>query len=137
MLAAVTVIFLKKTKNQFLDKINGSMSTKFQVCIVFRLARRRDTNKQTNIQVNLRISSAGCSPHVDFDRNYYHPYYLFVASLPPWRQTKVAFWSPYYCIAFSPFDNFWRKSYFTEVLNFSAQPVTYVLIKNEFVQKNR
>ena len=71
MLAAVTVIFLKKTKNQFLDKINGSMSTKFQVCIVFRLARRRDTNKYmhkyTTIQVKLGISSTGSSPHVDFN----------------------------------------------------------------------
>ena len=81
---------IEKTKKKpFLDEVNGNMCAKFQVCIVFRLARRRDTNKQTNtqtnIQVNLRISSAGCSPHVDFDRNYYHPYYLFVASLPPWR----------------------------------------------------
>ena len=34
--------FEKKT---FLDKIYGSMCTKCPVCIVFRLARRRDTNK--------------------------------------------------------------------------------------------
>ena len=33
-------------KNTFLDKVNGSMCTKFQVCIDFRLARRRDTNTQ-------------------------------------------------------------------------------------------
>ena len=38
--------FFEKTKNLFLDKVNGSMCTKFQVCIVFRLARRRDTNTQ-------------------------------------------------------------------------------------------
>ena len=28
----------EKTKNTFLDKVNGSMCAKFQVCIVFRLA---------------------------------------------------------------------------------------------------
>ena len=59
-------------KNAFLDKVYGSMCTKFQFCIVFRLARRRDThtkiNKYTHIQVNLGISSTGCSPHVDFDK---------------------------------------------------------------------
>ena len=32
-----------KNKNLFLDKVNESMCAKFQVCIVFRLARRRDT----------------------------------------------------------------------------------------------
>ena len=36
---------IEKTKNLFLDKVYGSMCTKFQVCIVFRLAIRRDTNK--------------------------------------------------------------------------------------------
>ena len=36
---------IEKTKNPFLDKVYGSMCTKFQVCIVFRLVRRRDTNK--------------------------------------------------------------------------------------------
>ena len=39
----VTVIWMKKTKNLFLDKVNGSMYAKFQVCIV-SVARRRDTN---------------------------------------------------------------------------------------------
>ena len=39
---------IEKTKNPFLDKVNGSMCTKFRVCYVFRLARRRDTNKHTN-----------------------------------------------------------------------------------------
>ena len=34
--AAVTVIFSKKQKKPFLDKVNGSMWAKFQVCIVFR-----------------------------------------------------------------------------------------------------
>ena len=62
---------IKKIKHSFLDKVDGSMCAKFQVCIVFRLARRRDTNtqthKDTHIRVNLRISSTGCSPHVDFD----------------------------------------------------------------------
>ena len=28
--------FFEKTKNPFLDKVNGSMCAKFQVCIVFR-----------------------------------------------------------------------------------------------------
>ena len=66
---------IEKTKNAFLDKGNGSMCAKFQVCIVFRSARRRDTNKSihtqtqkyTHIRVNLRISSTCCSPHVDFE----------------------------------------------------------------------
>ena len=40
---AVTVIWWKTL---FLDKVNGSMCAKFMVCIVFRLARRRDTNKK-------------------------------------------------------------------------------------------
>ena len=40
--------FFEKTKNPFLDKVNGSMCAKFQACIVFRLgSRRRDTNKYT------------------------------------------------------------------------------------------
>ena len=38
--------FIEKTKNLFLDKVNGSMCAKYQVCIVFRLARRGDTNTQ-------------------------------------------------------------------------------------------
>ena len=59
---------IEKTKNAFLDKVNGSMCAKFQVCIVFRLARRRDTkNTYTHIKVKLGMSSTGCSPHVDFD----------------------------------------------------------------------
>ena len=36
---------IEKIKNLFLDKVNGSICAKFLVCIVFRLARRRDTNK--------------------------------------------------------------------------------------------
>ena len=38
----------EKTKNEFLDKVNGGMCAKFQVCIVFRLARRRHTHKYTH-----------------------------------------------------------------------------------------
>ena len=30
---------IEKTKNSFSDKVNGSMCAKFEVCIVFRLAR--------------------------------------------------------------------------------------------------
>ena len=39
---------IEKTKDSFLDKVNGrlgSMCAKFQVCIVVSVARRRDTNK--------------------------------------------------------------------------------------------
>ena len=35
--------FFEKTKKTFLDKVNGNMCAEFQVYIVFRLARRRDT----------------------------------------------------------------------------------------------
>ena len=38
----------EKTKKLFLDMVYGSMCTKFQVCIVFHLARRRDTNTHIN-----------------------------------------------------------------------------------------
>ena len=34
--------FFEKTNNPFLDKVYESMCTQFQVCVVFRLARRRD-----------------------------------------------------------------------------------------------
>ena len=37
--------FEKTKKNDFLDKFNGRMCAKFQVCIVFCLARRPGTNK--------------------------------------------------------------------------------------------
>ena len=49
---------IEKTKNPFLDKVNGSMCAKFQVCIVFRLTRRRDTHKYTheNTQKNTYTS---------------------------------------------------------------------------------
>ena len=43
-------------KKPFLDKGNGSMCAKFQVCIVFRPARRRDTNKYTNTQIDTYTS---------------------------------------------------------------------------------
>ena len=57
---------IEKTKNSFLDKVNGRMCAEFQVYIVISVARRRDTitqihtyiHKYTNIRVNLRISSA-------------------------------------------------------------------------------
>ena len=42
---------IEKTKNPFLDKVNRSMCAKFLVCIFFRSARRRDTNKQINTQI--------------------------------------------------------------------------------------
>ena len=66
--AALRVIFFEKTKYPFLDKVYGSMCTKFQVCIDFRLARRREINTYTHIQVKLGISSTGCSPHVEFNK---------------------------------------------------------------------
>ena len=44
------------------------MCAKFQVFIIFRLPGDvTHINKYTNIRVNLRISSTGWSPHVDFD----------------------------------------------------------------------
>ena len=43
---------IEKPKNPFLDEVNGSMCAKFQVCIVFRLARRRDTHKYTNAYIH-------------------------------------------------------------------------------------
>ena len=42
--------FFEKTKNSFLDKVSGSMCAKFKDRIVFRLTRRRDTNKYKQIQ---------------------------------------------------------------------------------------
>ena len=48
--------YFEKTKNPFLDKANGSMCAKFQVCIVFRLARRRDTITQINKQIHTYTS---------------------------------------------------------------------------------
>ena len=43
---------IEKTKNLFLDKVDGSMCAKFQVCIVVSVARRRDTNKYINKYIN-------------------------------------------------------------------------------------
>ena len=37
--------FFEKTKKPFLGMVKGSVYKKFQVCIVLRLARRRDTHK--------------------------------------------------------------------------------------------
>ena len=67
---------IEKTKNPFLDKVNGSMCAKFQVCIVVSVARRRDTNKYINTQTHTYTSEfknipGGCSPHVDFDKHIY------------------------------------------------------------------
>ena len=44
---------IKKIKNPFLDEVIGSMCAKFQVSIVFRLARRRDKyiHKYTHTQI--------------------------------------------------------------------------------------
>ena len=39
---------IENTKKKLLDKVSGSMSAKFQVWIIFRLARRRDTRKYIN-----------------------------------------------------------------------------------------
>ena len=46
---------IEKTKDLFLDKVNGSMCTKFQVCIVVSVARRRDTNKYINKYIHTHI----------------------------------------------------------------------------------
>ena len=37
--------FFRKNEKPVLDKVNGSMCAKFQVCVVVSVARRRDTNK--------------------------------------------------------------------------------------------
>ena len=47
---------IEKTKNLFLDKVNGSMCAKFQVCIAFCLARRRDTNTYSHTHINTYTS---------------------------------------------------------------------------------
>ena len=62
---------IEKTKNPFLDKVNGSMCAKFQVCIVVSVAARRDTNKYINTNTHTYTSEfknilGGCSPNVDF-----------------------------------------------------------------------
>ena len=62
--------FFEKTKDTFLDKVNGNKCAKFQVCIVFRWAWRHDTNTHIHtysLQVKLGISSTGCSPNADFE----------------------------------------------------------------------
>ena len=46
---------IEKTKNPFLDKVNGSMCAKFQVSIVVSVARRRDTNKYINKYIHTHI----------------------------------------------------------------------------------
>ena len=44
------------------------MRAKFQVCIIFRLATRRDTNTYTHTYTSeLNNILGGCSPHVDFE----------------------------------------------------------------------
>ena len=70
---------IEKTKNPFLDKVNGSMCAKFQVCIVVSVARRRDTNTQINKYIHTHTYTSefknilgGCSPHVDFENGKKH-----------------------------------------------------------------
>ena len=48
--------FFEKTKNQFLYKVQGRICTKFQVCIVFRLATRRDTNTYSHTYIHTYTS---------------------------------------------------------------------------------
>ena len=47
--------FQKNKKKTFLHKVNASMCAKFQVRIVFRLARRRDTHKHINTHTHTHI----------------------------------------------------------------------------------
>ena len=74
--ASVPQVFFskKKKKNPFLDKVYWNMCTNCQVCIFFRLVRRRDTNEYintyTHIQVKVGISLTGCLPHVDFNEQW-------------------------------------------------------------------
>ena len=44
---------IEKIKNPFLDEVIGSMCSKFQVSIVFRLARRRDTITHINKYIHI------------------------------------------------------------------------------------
>ena len=46
---------LIEKKNMFLDKVNTSMCAKFQVCIAFRSARRRDRRKYINKYTHTHI----------------------------------------------------------------------------------
>ena len=57
--------FFEKTKTRF--QILSSMCPKFQVCIVFRLARRSRTTHRHISQVKIGVYSTGCWPHGDFD----------------------------------------------------------------------
>ena len=88
------VIWSKKQKNLFLDKVDGSMCAKFQVCIIVSVARRRDTNKYINkyihIQRNLRVSSTGCSPYVDFDNTLLTLVEKNLAVLKFFKNTEMA-----------------------------------------------
>ena len=73
---------IEKTKNPFLDKINGSMCAQFQVCIVFRLARRRD-KKQINKQTNKYIHTYASEFKNILDRLLgSHGFWLFNFILP-------------------------------------------------------
>ena len=47
---------IEKTKNSFLEEVIGSMCAKFQVGIVFRLARRRDTITHINKYIHIYTS---------------------------------------------------------------------------------
>ena len=42
---------IEKTKNPFLDKVNGNMCAEFQVCIIFRCGPYRQTVRDTYIHV--------------------------------------------------------------------------------------
>ena len=61
--------YFEKTKNPFLDKVNGSILPNFRSISFFVWPGGvTQINKCTHIQVKLGISSTGCSPHVDFDK---------------------------------------------------------------------
>ena len=45
--------FFEKTKNLFLYMVQWSVCTKFQVCLFYRLARVRDANTYTHIQLKI------------------------------------------------------------------------------------
>ena len=61
--------FILHILKMLLDVVWGNVCTEFQVCIFFRLVRRRDTNKwrntYTHLKVKIGISPTGCSLHVD------------------------------------------------------------------------
>ena len=108
--------------------VYGSVCTKFEVCIVFRFARRCDTHKYTPIQVKIGISSTGCSPHGDFETwkkfLVLENFEKFLISL---RRDGLKYCSP---VEFNV-----RKLHMLTCLNFRHSPLYRVCINTTITQK--